>query len=94
LHLVWLYVIREIGKTYYLYLKGEKEMMKKLSLLLVTFGVCAALSACGNNNDTISDSEAATENDYLTEGTEVAQEVTKVGIGQSIELILKWLSRA
>jgi CYTH domain-containing protein len=44
-----------------------------------------ALSACGNNNDTISDSEAATENDYLTEETEAAQEITKVDIGQSIE---------
>jgi hypothetical protein len=47
--------------------KEKKEMMKKLSLLLVTFGLCVALSACGNSNETISDSEAATEKDIVTE---------------------------
>jgi hypothetical protein len=52
-------------------------MMKKLSLLLGTFGLCVALSACGNSNSngTISDSEAAKGNDVVIEsGSEAATE--------------------
>jgi hypothetical protein len=51
------------------------KLIKKLSLLLGTFGLCVAFSACGNSNETISDSEVATEKDVVTEsGSEAATE--------------------
>jgi hypothetical protein len=53
----------------------RERMMKKLSLLLGTFGLCVILSACGNNNETISESEAATQKDVVIEsGSEDATE--------------------